>query len=48
MGLVRVGRATCIAMNEFGPMSKGKPLKIPKRVGTDSILLAMIHPESNS
>lgn len=48
VGLVRVRSATCIAMNEFGPTSKGKPLKIPKRVGTDSILLATIHPESNS
>lgn len=47
MDLVRVGGATCIAMNEFGPKSKGKPLKIPKRVGTGSILLATILPESN-
>lgn len=47
MGPVRVRSATCIAMNEFGPKSKGKPLKIPERVGTDSILLATILPESN-
>lgn len=37
--------ATCTAVNELGPMSKGRP---QKEVGTHSILLAMIHTESKS
>lgn len=31
-----------------GTMSKGRPLKVPKKVNTNSILLAMIHAESKS